>query len=134
MRTQRGIVATALRRCARGAAHADCLETPRRLQLYEMASRVLWLLGADHGCHGSCARVARSWPITWVGLDNDHLAVIATDDRTRLNDRACGNCSDVIGNTVRRVTAIAWVAQPGASARWRVRGQYVGKALETCGR
>jgi hypothetical protein len=94
---------------------------------------ILLLLGADHGCNGSCARVAGSWPIAWVGLDDDHLRTVAIDDWARLGDRACGNNIDEGGNAVRRVAAITWVALPSTPARWRVRVQYVGKAFETCG-
>ena len=90
-------------------------------------------MGADHGYNGSGASVAGSWPVAWVGLDNDHLGAVATDDWTRLNDRACGNNSDVLRDAVRRVAAVTRVAQPSASARWRVRGQYVSKAFETRG-
>jgi hypothetical protein len=66
--------------------------------------------------------MAGSWPVARVGLDNDSLGAVATDDGPRLNDRACGNTSDVGGDAVRRVAAIAWIAQPCTAARWRVRG------------
>ena len=92
---------------------------------------ILLLLGADHGCNRSCARVAGIWLVPWVGFDDDHLRTVAIDNWTRLGDRACGNNIDQGGNAVRRVAAITWVALPSASARWRVRVQYVGKAFET---
>ena len=88
-------------------------------------------MGADHGYNGSGASVAGSWPVAWVRLDNDHLGAVATNDWARLDDRARGKDCDVVGNAVRRVAAVARVAQPSASARWRIRGQYIGKPFET---
>ncbi len=94
---------------------------------------ILLLLGADHGCNGSCARVAGSWPVAWVGFDNDHLGPLPLMTGPDLVIELAAITLMKAGNAVRRIAAIAWVAQPGASARWRVRGQYVGKTLEAGG-
>jgi hypothetical protein len=98
------------------------IDLEHSLPAFPSWASILLLVGADHGCNGSGARVAGSWPVAWVGLDNDHLGAVATDYWARLDDRACGHHINVVGDGVRRVAAVAWVAQPGASARWRVRG------------
>jgi len=76
----------------------------------EIASSIFLLLGADHSYNGSSAGVAGSGSVAWVGLDNNHLGAVATDDWARLNYRACGNNSDVGGNAARRVAAVTRVA------------------------
>src|SRR4029077_12185260 len=109
----RGIVATALchraltRSNARAPRHSEAATTFVRSPI---ASRILLLLRTDHGCNRSCARMAGSWPVAWVGFDDDHLKAVATDYWARLGDRACGHHINVAGNGVRRVAAVTWVA------------------------